>query len=239
LSSILKALKKLENQAKEQVPVRFRQQKNQVQNSRRQRVSDHLRANKRYLIILAGLVFAVAGGITLNQSVRDNHPKVAAKKETRRQSPARLPEKKAALSNTVEKKLPPRIKVSEPVEKEAQMPPAPVYKSGDSPSEAFNKETPMPEQAKKETIVGKGDEKHEQYVKPEPFATAPVKQSSETGIEIQAIAWAGDPINRLAVINGLILREGESVDNIMVMHIGKDAVVFEKGGAEWKQLFGF
>jgi hypothetical protein len=56
---------------------------------------------------------------------------------------------------------------------------------------------------------------------------------------VQAIAWSNDPKSRLAVINGLILREGESIDNIIVMHIGKDAVVFRKGAEGWKQMFGF
>ena len=94
-------------------------------------------------------------------------------------------------------------------------------------------------QANKETIAVKGNEKHEPNGKPDRFVKIPVKQSNQTEIEIQAIAWSKDPISRLAVINGLILREGESIDNVMVVNIDKDAVVFEKGGQKWKQLFGF
>jgi hypothetical protein len=64
-------------------------------------------------------------------------------------------------------------------------------------------------------------------------------RSNQTKIEVQAIAWSNDPKSRLAVINGLILRERESIDNVIVMHIGKDAVIFKKGSEEWKQMFGY
>jgi hypothetical protein len=246
LSSILKALKKLENQAKNNSPSRFRQQKDQQQNIQRQRLSDHLRANKRYLIILAGLIIAAAAGITLNQKVRYNNQKVAQKtkvgviKETRLQNPARLPDKKAALSNrVVNKSLPPKI-IKEPdrTKKEAKMPPIPDDTSRAVPLDVLKEASPS-KLAEKKTIVRKDDEKHEPYVKPGQFAGVPVKRSSETKIEIQAIAWSKDPISRLAVINGLILREGESIDNVMIVDIGKDAVVFEKDEQKWKQVFGF
>jgi hypothetical protein len=93
--------------------------------------------------------------------------------------------------------------------------------------------------AEKGTIKGKSIENPQPNVTPEPFARVPVKQSANTHIEIQAIAWSKNPKNRLAVINGLILRQGESIDNVIVVDIGKDAVVFEKNRVEWKQLFGF
>jgi hypothetical protein len=247
LSSILTALKKLENQAKSKSPVGFEQQQNQQQNPPRQRLSDHLHANKRYLFILAGLIFVSAAGIALNKKVRYNNQKVAteikfaAKKETRPQSPARLLDKKQALANRVEKKSLPQNQIKEPVrtKKEAEMPSAPLYTSRAVPPNVPGKETLPSKKTEKETIAGKSEEKHEPYVKPGRFAGIPVKRSNETEIEIQAIAWSKDPTNRLAVINGLILREGESIDNVAVVDIGKDAVVFEKGGQKWKQLFGF
>jgi hypothetical protein len=246
LSSILKALKKLENQAKDNHPDRLRQQKDQRQNLPPQRMIDHLRANRRYLIILTGLITAAAAGIMLHQEIRYNNQKaaakttVAAKEKTGHQRPAPLPNKKPALANKVEKKsLPPKkIKEPEVTKKEAKIPPAPVYASRPASQDVLGKKTLPSNQANKGTIAGKANEKHEPNGTLGRVANIPLKQPNVTEIEIQAIAWSKNPISRLAVINGLILREGESIDNVMVVNIDKDGVVFEKGGQKWKQLFG-
>jgi cytoskeletal protein RodZ len=253
LSSILTALKKLEKQAKNKSPVQFRQQKHKEQSLQPHRMRDHLRVNKRFLIILAGLVFVGAAGIILNQNIRYHHRKVAAKrtvaaktmvtakKEIRPQRPARLLDQKPVLSTGVEKKSLPPKKIKEPdrAKKETKMPPAPVDTSHASPLVDLNRKAVPPKHPEKGTIAAKGVEKHEPQVKPERFERVSVKQTNDTKIEIQAIAWSKDPKGRLAVINGLVLREGESIDNIMVVHIGKDIVVFKKDREEWKQLFGF
>jgi hypothetical protein len=94
-------------------------------------------------------------------------------------------------------------------------------------------------QTPKETVAGKRSEEPGQNTKADRFASMPVKRSNQTKIEVQAIAWSNDPKSRLAVINGLILKEGESIDNVIVMHIGNDEVVFKKGEEGWKQMFGF
>jgi Type II secretion system protein B len=247
LSSILTALKKLENQAKNKSPVRFREQKNKEQPPKTRRMIEGLRVNKRYLIILAGLIFAGAAGITLSQKIRSHHPKVGAKtmvgakKETRTQSPARPSNQKPILSNRVEKKSLPSQKIKEPDRTKIapKMSPAPIFTSRAAPVMDLNKKALPPKEAEKGTVLGKANEKHKPQVKPERYASVPVKQSGDTNIEIQAIAWSKNPKSRLAVINGLILREGESIDNVMVVDIGRDAVVFEKDRDEWKQLFGF
>ena len=247
MSSILKALQKLENQAKDKRPDRLRQEKDQRLNVQPQRMIDHSRPSKRYLIILTVLIIAAAAGIMLHQKIRYNNQKsflkktIASKEKTRHQRPTPLPKRKPAYENKVEKKSLPSKNLKEPVraKEEVKIPPAPVVASRPVPQNALGKKSLPSEQAKKETIKEKGIEKHEPGGKPDRFAKIPVKRSNETNIEIQAIAWSKDPINRLAVINGLILREGESIDNIMVVNIDKDEVVFKKGAQEWKQLFGF
>ena len=102
-----------------------------------------------------------------------------------------------------------------------------------------NKKTLPLKQARKETVAGKPSEKSGQNTKAARFASMNVKRSNQTNIELQAIAWSNDPKSRLAVINGRILRERESIDNVIVMHIGRDEVIFKKGLEEWTQMFGF
>ncbi len=241
MSSILKALKKLENQAEDQNHVRFWRPKNHTQNDGHEQINGHLRFKKRYVIIFAGFVFAVGAGLILSQKLHEKKPELITKKEDIQQKPARLPEKKAAMPDKVQKELSSRkdVKKFEPIAKAEKTAPPSAHKSRKNTAVLSNKKTSPLKQARKETVAGKRSEKPGQNTKADRFASMPVKRSNQTKIEVQAIAWSNDPKSRLAVINGLILREGESIDNVIVMHIGKDAVVFKKGEEGWRQMFGF
>ena len=258
MSSILKALKKLENQATDQSHGLFWQPKNHKQNDDHEQITGHRRLKKRYVIIFAGLVFAVGAGLILSQKLHERKPQLITKKEATLQKPARLPEKKAAMPDkeaTLQKsiRLPEKkavmpdrvqkelssqkdVKKFEPIEKAA---PPSAHKSRRNTAVLSNKKTLPLKQDRKETVAGKPSEKSGQNTKADRFASMPVKRSNQTNIELQAIAWSNDPKSRLAVINGRILRERESIDNVIVMHIGRDEVIFKKGREEWKQMFGF
>lgn len=261
MSSILKALKKLENQATEQNHVRFWRPKNHIQNDAHEQINGHLRFKKRYAIIFAGLVFAVGAGFILSQKLYEKKPELITKKEDILEKPVRLPEKKAAMPDKKailekpvrlpEKKaaMPDRVqkelssrkdeKKIEPIAIAARAAPPSAHKSRENTAVLFNQKTSPLKQTPKETVAGQHSEEPEQNTKADRFASMPVKRSNQTKIDLQAIAWSKDPKSRLAVINGLILRERESIDNVIVMHIGKDAVIFKKGREEWKQMFGF
>ena len=261
MSSILKALKKLENQAADKNHVRFLRPKTQIPIDDHEQISDHWRLKKRNVIIFAGFVFAVGAGLILSQILYKKKPELITKKEdilhksvrlpekkvaipdnkTIPQKSVRSPEKKAAMPERVQKELSSRkgVKKFEPIAKAEKAAPPSAQKSRGNTAAFFNKKTSPLKQARKKTAAGKGSEKPEQNTKADRFASMPVKRSNQTKIEVQAIAWSNDPKSRLAVINGLILRERESIDNVIVMHIGKDAIIFKKGREEWKQMFGY
>jgi hypothetical protein len=281
LSSILKALKKLENQVADKNHVRFWRPKTQMPIDGHKQINEHPRLNKRNVIIFAGFVFAVGAGLILSQKLHEKKPKLITTKEDILQKPVRLPEKKAAMPDNnavlqkpvrlpqkktampdnktilqtpvrppekkaaipdkVQKELSSRkdVKKFEPIAKAEKAVSPSAQKSRRNTAAFFNKKTSPSEQVRKETVAGKPSEKPEQNTKADRFASMPVKRSNQTKIEVQAIAWSNDPKSRLAVINGLILRERESIDNVIVMHIGKDAVFFKKGSEEWKQMFGY
>jgi hypothetical protein len=60
---------------------------------------------------------------------------------------------------------------------------------------------------------------------------------SQSSLKLQAIAWADDVQRRLAVINGHILREGGSVDGFVIKQIRRDDVVVSDGKESWKLEF--
>ena len=57
----------------------------------------------------------------------------------------------------------------------------------------------------------------------------PLPMLNDPSITLQAIAWAEDPKNRIVVINSQILREGESVEDLIIEDIKKDMVIVRKG----------
>jgi len=232
-----------------------------MQNDDHERINGHQRFKKHYVIFFAGLVIAAGAGLVLSQKLHENKPELIAKKEDILEKPVRLPENKAAMSDekaivrepvrvpeneaviadSVQNEWSSRkdVKKSEPIAIAAKAPPPSAHKSRENTAVLFNQKTSRLKQTPKETVAGQHSEEPEQNTKADRFASLPVKRSNQTKIDLQAIAWSKDPKSRLAVINGLILRERESIDNVIVMHIGKDAVVFKKGDEEWKQMFGF
>lgn len=55
------------------------------------------------------------------------------------------------------------------------------------------------------------------------------KQDLFAGLHISGIVW--DPQTPLAIINNMILKEGEKVENAMVLKISKDSVVLSREGS--------
>ena len=59
----------------------------------------------------------------------------------------------------------------------------------------------------------------------------------DSRFKLQAIAWSAEAHQRMAVINGRILREGESLDGFRVAHIHEDEVILSDGGTSWRIEF--
>jgi len=82
-----------------------------------------------------------------------------------------------------------------------------------------------------------------------PAAAAPEKKSpsqaarsyrrlDDSKLDLQAIAWSKEASQRLAVINGHIVREGESVEGFLVNQIREDTVIVNDGTESWQLEFG-
>jgi hypothetical protein len=61
---------------------------------------------------------------------------------------------------------------------------------------------------------------------------------TEGRLKIQAIAWAPEPGDRMAVINNRILREGESVAGFTIIRIAEDQIILSAEGRRWRAVFG-
>ena len=56
----------------------------------------------------------------------------------------------------------------------------------------------------------------------------------ESKLKVMAIAWAEDPGRRIAVVNGHIVKEGESVDGYTVTRIRKDDLIVSDGSRSYR-----
>lgn len=253
MSSILKALKKLENGFSEQREIQPRLQKKLTKKAIHQSVIGNWLYNKRFFIISAVVILAVGGWLVLNRKPQEKGQTLVAKTTTKPAESVDVPAKKASIPNVIQQKRPIRkdIEKSEQKTQTAEMKtkssgklereaPAQFAKRAmppPNPLDHAEKKAFVPDMNQKETSTSQDGEKSEQNIKVERFDSLPVKQANETHLEIQAIAWSNDPDSRIAVINSRIIREGGSVEGVFVKNIGKDEITFRKGGEEWRQLF--
>ena len=72
-----------------------------------------------------------------------------------------------------------------------------------------------------------------------PSPEEPVQYSrlQKTDLVLQAIAWSPEPAKRIAVVNGSIVREGESVAGYVLMRIRQDDIVLNDGAKSWQLDF--
>jgi hypothetical protein len=64
------------------------------------------------------------------------------------------------------------------------------------------------------------------------------RRLDESKLKLQAIAWSNNATQRIAVINGRIVREGESIEGFVVNQIRQEDVVVNDGSMSWQLEFG-
>lgn len=66
---------------------------------------------------------------------------------------------------------------------------------------------------------------------------AGLQHRKKNGYALQALVWSQEAAKRWAMVNGQSVRAGGYVNQARVVHIGRDFIVFEKGGEMWKHIF--
>jgi len=221
LSSILKALKKLEEETprygdSQPYPVDV---KKTVENE----VIKRQMYYKLFLILFSAIII-ISGSVFL----------------LTRQNPSKGKNSPGSVS-VIRKAIPPRPK-KENV-KIASVPDLKPRKKRVRPSNRIKKTQNLPGYSKVKTPASRKVIKEKSYqntrTKPKPVRSAiPFKSAGGSGLKLQAIAWSSDSQKRICVVNGRILREGSSVEGALIIKIDKNDVSFQKGGEKWRQKFG-
>jgi len=64
-----------------------------------------------------------------------------------------------------------------------------------------------------------------------------IPKLNDPEMKLQAVTWSNAPQKRLAVINNRILREGEMVSGYLISIINQDDVILSRDGTKWKLVF--
>ena len=282
MSSILKALKKIEEQTPSPDKVSSLPQPIDSKQALNSKTLKRRRIRKTLILLILLVAAGVAAGFFFGQRrmiIAKMFPPVGSSNSSG--SAADAPRQKRIY----------KAKVSAASEKTAQLRPVgtrqpqnqtksstpgrsanalqadqPSYSSGASTANRDSKSAPLRQQArtKPKARVEKTPQKTSTSMGPkpaeksiarndnalvEPAAPAPKKRSAEPAktayervqdskLKLQALAWSADDAKRIAVINGRIVREGESVDGYQVMQIREEDVVVNDGGKSWRLEFG-
>ena len=94
----------------------------------------------------------------------------------------------------------------------------------------------------RKSIAGQAAQVNRQPADPSIGATLPspvlsAKTLTGTELKIQAISWSRAPEDRLAVINSQIVREGATIDGYRVTQINTDDLILSKDGLNWTLKF--
>jgi len=72
---------------------------------------------------------------------------------------------------------------------------------------------------------------------PTPQAPRSYRRLEDDKLKLQAIAWSNEAAQRIAVINGHVVREGESVEGFSINQIRQDDVIVNDGTESWQLEF--
>ena len=251
MSSILKALKKLEKKAPVESDVGSSLQQFYT---KKPIVNGDLPANKHRLIIFTMLILMVVSGLILAIKPWYRQPLSTAKTDLRSELTPITPTETKTTTRAIIHETSRSIKDSEKVDSPkgaVKKPSLSVKKLKKEGSELFEKietdstemvgivaEQPSPQQPVKKKKLTEGNEApSKQRADNAPFASIPIRSANESNLKLQAIAWSSNPAKRMAVINGQIVHEGGIVEMATIKHIGKNEIVIIKGSEKWRQLF--
>lgn len=230
MSSILKALKKVENDSPQQEIIPSFPQTIDTKKTVQRRARGIQRLHRLLFVCLFMLILGGATWFLLDNPDRFRRPSesVHAGLESPPTAPraaVRIPPKSINRQETEgPKALPPAVEI--------QPKPFPV---DETPPPALFAEQPIQTStgmAEKEEVSGPPGEMP--IPSPEPVLSKPIDPLQ---FKLEAIVWANNPESRFAVINGRIIRAGGSIDEVSVKEIGRDFVAIESGSETYRLKF--
>jgi hypothetical protein len=117
--------------------------------------------------------------------------------------------------------------------------------SSKQPPEGTISDKPSPKQpSRKKLAPSKRSIAGKRTASSKPAAVTPTSKKgksyaklNDSQIKLQALAWSSNAARRIAVINGRVVREGESMDGYQIRQIRQEDVVVSDGRQSWRIEF--
>lgn len=197
--------------------------------------SDANRSSRRYVpYAVAAIIILSAGAAGYYKWFGAGDPSKTEKvvQEVR----SRLPSDSIAPQPTQPEAAPPTASAQRPARAQSKAPPpvqAPPPSSRIRPSEGGgpSSETRVPAVARSATSQDRAGAGRSAAGRSPEDALSLLDESK---LKVMAIAWFEDPTRRLAVVNGHIVKEGESVEGYSVTRIRKDDIIVSDGSRSYR-----
>jgi cytoskeletal protein RodZ len=226
LSSILKALKKLDEDSMSREPGTG-EQKQEIK--MKQMVTRRTRVprltNRIFFIILVVLPVVVAALIFMNSLTSNKKPLVTKKQDDTPKKPAltHLPQQAPTLKKDLQKESPGESKppaASGELLKPSTKATSPVSGQQAQPDTSRVKETIQPTADQKLTNQTNNQEQL-------------IKQTGHPELILNGVLWSDNPERRVALINDRYLKEGDVSEGVSVVKIERKTVILQSGEKKW------
>ena len=228
MSTILKALKKLEHDLPDESDGHPGEPKSTTRQAIGRRAKRFVRFRKSFWIFF-GLITLAAAAWVIHISLFSDSRKSALTSVS--EQPDQIIKKTASNRQPEQQK-----QISAPVKE--LLPDGPIQVGRSQKKRSKKKESRRAATTPKKTrsLTSTQPRLPPKILDPKPVSVKPLEDSK---LKLQAISWSENPDNRIAVINGSIMREGESIEGYRIIQIGPDDVVVRAGQSERKLVFGF
>jgi len=227
LSSILRALKKLEDKPPQRKDLQAWQQDCAVKKSLRSKKGDRPLLIFIAIICTAGIMTAAAFFLYFHKKAPQKTAAFFSAKMAEQTTPPDRQNAKKPVGPTTRRRIVPRSTKSRSEKR--------IERTDDKalgqrqvlpkPSAPVQSVTPPPETV---GITG---------VIPEQTTPPIIPLVDNPRLKLQAVSWSEIPEKRLAVISNHIVREGESIEGYSLVAINMDDVVVGKRGETWRLTF--
>jgi hypothetical protein len=230
VSSILKALKKVEKESPPQEVAQTLLEKIDTKKAVSKRVKGAWLLNRIASILLVIVILGM--GTWFLWTYKGPLSEMISGK-----TPAQKPAEKTVVASAPAERRPPEQERSkETIAGETATLPS-------TPEQVIPKAHPTAPPTENDVVPTKAAKKPEMPPKEEtplprsPQGSAKKPIDDATRYKLEAIVWSNNPESRFAVVNGQIVRAGSSLDKLSVTEIGRDHVAVRSGGREWKLKF--
>ena len=223
MSSILRALKKLEEQSLQGNQIQTWSGKGSTKEAINARIKRIRRVNRFLIISLACIVILITFWYLFNEKpigTKRIIPGIpSSRSDIKEADPSVIPikERDQGERKPVEKKETDTIQALSSPKKESN-----------EPNLRERESSPVKE---REKVIKKHQDQGISQ------KTMPSEMADESDLELQAIVWSDDPAERIAVIDGKIVREGESIGEFSILRIETEAVFIRRGEEEINLVF--